>query len=178
MDGMKKCVCDWAGGFLGRASSSSSNVWLLLLLDFFNCGARPRAQGNTGKGRRRRRHTSRASGGYRVYQEKHLRYRRKTFHFSCVCVGTCGPFEFPRASYLCYWQIFLLFSYFFAPIISVSLLVVQRETKGLKSHGVYKETKSTYQAASGGCVCVSVWGDGRIMKAKGTLGRGGTLKKK
>jgi hypothetical protein len=47
-------------------------------------------------------------------------------------------------------------SYFFAPIISVSLLVVQRETKGLQSHGVYKETKSTYQAASGGCVCVSV----------------------
>jgi hypothetical protein len=130
-------------------------VWLLLL-DFFNCGARPRAEGNTGKGRRRRRHTSRASGGYRVYQEKHLRYRRKTFHFSCVCVGTCGPFEFPRASYLCYWQIFLLFSYFFAPIISVSLLVVQRETKGLKSHGVYKDEEYVPSSLWGLCVCVCV----------------------
>lgn len=47
-------------------------------------------------------------------------------------------------------------SYFFAPIISVSLLVVQRETKGLKSHGVYKDEEYVPSSLWGLCVCVCV----------------------
>jgi len=99
-----------------------------------------RARGETGEGRRRRRrHTSRASGGYRVPGET-SQVSRKNIP---LCVGTCGPFEFPRASHL------LADLSSFAPIISVFLLVlVQKETKGIKSHGVYKDE---HQAASGAC---------------------------